>query len=94
MAVFQDCMSCLESFHMLHRMVLPPELFLTHCENRSRLMLDPMRVHQNILKIHNGGADLKQLVNAVAIEFSLVNPSWRQKMLDANDQLIARSHCN
>ena len=69
---------------MLHRMVLPPELFLTHCENRSRLMLDP------ILKIHN----LKQLVNAVAIEFSLDNPSWREKMLDANDQLIARSHCN
>ena len=79
---------------MLHRMVLPPELFLTHSENRSRLMLDPMGVHQNILKIHNGGSDLKQLVNAVAIEFSLDNPSWREKMLDANDQLIARSHCN
>ena len=46
MAVFQDCMSCLESFHMLHRMVLPPELFFTHSENRSRLMLDPMRARK------------------------------------------------
>ena len=40
MGVFQDCLSCLASFHMLHRMVLPPELFFTHSENRSRLMLD------------------------------------------------------
>ena len=94
MAVFQDCMTCLEKFHKLQKVVLPPELFLTHRENRSSLMLDPMRVHQNILKIHKGGADMKQLVNAVAIEISKENLDWKDKMLDANDQLIARPHCN
>ena len=94
MAVFQDCMTCLKKFHKLQKVVLPPDLFLTHRENRSSLMLDPMRVHQNILKIHKGGADMKQLVNAVAIEISKENLDWKDKMLDANDQLIARSHCN
>ena len=94
MAVFQDCMTCMETFQVLQKITLPPDLFLTHCENRSTLMLDPMRVHNNILKIHNGGADMKQLVNAVAIELSKENLDWREKMLDANDHLIARSHCN
>ena len=93
MEIFQDCITCLKKFHKLQKLTLTADLFLTHRENRSSLMLDPVRVHQNILMIHKA-ADMKQLVNAVAIEISKENLEWKDKMLDANDQLIARSHCN
>ena len=93
MEIFQDCMTCLKKFHKLQKLTLTADLFLTHRENRSSLMLDPVRVHQNILMIHKA-ADMKQLINAVAIEIAKENLEWKDKMLDANDQLIARSHCN
>ena len=47
-----------------------PKYFLTHIENRDRLMLNAKNVHNKGKVIANIGADRKQLSTAIAVEIA------------------------
>ena len=64
--------------------------FLPHWKNRGGLMLSPYNVHRLVAQLHRVGADLKQIVNAVAVELA-PNGNDRAKQLKANEQLVNRS---
>ena len=53
-------------------------------------MLSPHNAHRNGAVIHKGGADKKQLVNAVCVELAPSGEA-RTEELDANRKLIMRS---
>ena len=54
-------------------------------------MLSPHNVHRNIFKIHNAGADVEKIVNAVAIEMAK-DSTRRAQQIAKNALLIRRSN--
>ena len=67
-----------------------PGLFLTHKENRGKLMLSPYNAHGNAVRIKRAGANLKALINAIAIELAPIG-KLREENIQANALLIKRS---
>ena len=64
--------------------------FLTHPENRSRLMLSARNAHKLAELIHLSGADLDEL--GTALSFEIANePSKRAQQLRKNQELIKRA---
>ena len=89
--VFQKCMEVMREHKVLYTIQgMKCMYFLTHKFNRGGLMLSPHNAHRNGAVVHKGGADKKQLVNAVCIELA---PSGKQRdeQIAANKKLIARS---
>ena len=89
--VLQEAMKCLTRYKLSYELnFVNCKFFLTHKTNRGGLMLSPHNCHRNAAKIDSGGADRKQLTNAVAVELS---PSgWtRESQLAANQKLIGRA---
>ena len=68
----------------------PCENFLTHPENRSRLMLSARNAHKHAENIHLSGADLDQLKNALCFELAK-DPAKRALQLRKNAELIKRA---
>ena len=68
----------------------PCENFLTHPENRSRLMLSARNAHQHAENINLSGADLDQLKNALCFELAK-DPAKRALQLRKNAELIKRA---
>ena len=73
---FQKGMEIMGQHKLLRRVrnVLP-KFFLTHKENRNRLMLRPLNVHNKGYIIHCIGADRKQLTTAVCVELAPSGPT-------------------
>ena len=67
-----------------------PKLFLTHKENRNRLMLNYLNVHKKGAIILSIGADRKQLATALACELAPSGPT-RVANLQANKLLIDKA---
>ena len=67
-----------------------PKYFLTHKENRNRLMLNHLNVHKKGFVIYSIGADRKQLTTAVCVELAPSGPT-RVSNLEANIALIKTS---
>ena len=67
-----------------------PKYFLTHQENRNRLMLNGRNVHKKGQIIYSIGADRKMLSTAVCVELAPMGPT-RISNLEANAVLIQRS---
>jgi hypothetical protein len=67
-----------------------PKFFLTHKENRNRLMLNGKNCHKKGAVIERIGADRKQLSTAVCTEIAPSGPT-RVSNLEANQALIKRS---
>ena len=90
--VYQRCMDCMREHKLLYTLQeILCKFFLTHKFNRGGLMLSPHNAHRNGAVIHKGGADKKQLVNAVCIELA---PAGKQRddQIKANVKLIGRSN--
>ena len=54
-------------------------------------MLSPHNAHRNCLSIHKVGADMKQLINAVAIELPAAGKA-RDEQFIANDKWVKSAH--
>ena len=89
-AVFQAAMEILWKYKIPSLKVVKPWEVLCHMDNRDKLMLSAFNAHRNGAVIHSIGADGRQLVNAFAMELPAVGPN-RQKNIEANIQLVARS---
>ena len=78
--------------HKLLKRVDPahPKKFLTHIENRNRLMLNAKNVHKKGAVIKSIGADLTQMSSAVCVEIAPSGPT-RASNLEANKALISKS---
>ena len=90
--VYQKCMEVMREHKVLYTLEgMKSMYFLTHKFNRGGLMLSPHNAHRNGAVVHKGGADNKQLANAVCIELA---PSGKQRgeQIAANKKLIARSN--
>ena len=88
---FQKCIECMWKHKVCRKEDnLHCTLFMTHPKNRGGLMLSPHNAHRNGGKIHSGGADKSQLVNAYCIELSTAG-SMRVKAIEANQNLIKRA---
>ena len=85
--VFQECMKVLKDHKVSYTVVAKPACFLVHKENRGRLMLSPHNAHRNCLSIHKVGADMTQLINAVAMELP-ASGRWRNEQFSANERLV------
>ena len=68
-----------------------PKYFLTHIENRDKLMLNAKQVHNKGKVIANIGADRNQLSTAIAVEIAPSGPT-RVANLEANRKLIEKSN--
>ena len=66
------------------------KFFLTHKENRNRLMLNARNVHVKGAVIYAIGADIEQLSTAVCVELAPDGPS-RIANIEANKSLISKS---
>ena len=66
-----------------------PKYFLTHMENRDKLMLNAKNVHKKGKVIASIGADRAQLSTAIAIEIAPSGPT-RVANLEANRKLIEK----
>ena len=87
--LYQSCMDCMRNHKVVYKDVLHCRLFLVHPKNRGGLMLSPYNVHRNQLKIHNVGADIRSITNAVAIEMAHEG-KLREEQLASNKSLIDR----
>ena len=89
--IFQDagkvCSDCNVTYTLDHA---KNSLFFVHPKNRAGLGLSWHNAHRNGLRIRSVGADTSQLQNAFAFEMS-ADSSLRQKQIDFNMKLIARS---
>ena len=89
--LFQACMLQLRKQQLVYTSSsIEPKFMLTHKSNRGGLMLSPHNAHRNAAKIHNCGADLTQLSNAVCFELAPSGPMLDEQ-ISANETLIARS---
>ena len=91
MTIFQNGMKLMKAHQISYEQHVHPSQTLTHTENRSGLMLDCTKVHNNIISIFKGGADIKQLTNSYAFELG-PESSLRKQHLEANAKLIAESN--
>ena len=67
-----------------------PKYFLTHKDNRGKLLLSPHNAHRNLYNIYKSGADLKELANAMCIELPLAG-KLRAEHLEKNKVVIQRA---
>ena len=85
--VYQECMKVLKDHKVSYTVDAKPAYFLVHKENRGRLMLSPHNAHRNCLSIHKVGADMSQLINAVAMELPAAGRA-RDEQFIANERLV------
>ena len=85
--VYQECMKVLKAHKVPYTVDAKPAYFLVHKENRGRLMLSPHNAHRNCLSIHKVGADMTQLINAVAMELPAAGRA-RDEQFIANARLV------
>ena len=85
--VYQECMKVLKDHKVSYTVDAKPAYFLVHKENRGRLMLSPHNAHRNCLSIHKVGADMTQLINAVAMELPAAGRA-RDEQFIANERLV------
>ena len=85
--VYQECMKVLKDHKVSYIVDAKPAYFLVHKENRGRLMLSPHNAHRNCLSIHKVGADMTQLINAVAMELPAAGRA-RDEQFIANARLV------
>ena len=88
---FHTCMAIIKKHKLMYihdceRAVF----FLTHLENRGKLMLSPHNVHKNAADILSSGADTDQLMNAYAFELPQ-GGERREAHIKANQMLIERA---
>lgn len=74
-----------------HATKVHPRFFMTHKENRNRLMLSPLNVHKKGFVIRSIGADRKQLTSALCVELAPSGPT-RVSNLQANLALIQKAN--
>ena len=67
---FQMWMEVLNKHKLSYTIRAHCRYFLEHKSSRGGLMVSPHNVHRNGSNIHQVGADLKQLTNAVCIELA------------------------
>ena len=73
---YQKGMAILKEHKLLRYVVKQlPKFFLTHKENRNRLMLNARNVHVKGAVIYAIGADLQQLSTAVCVELAPDGPT-------------------
>lgn len=84
------CLEIIDRYKLWYSYEGPCDAFLCHPENRSRLMLSAHNADRLMEKIHQAGADLALLVNAIAIEIAK-DSTKRAYQLDKNDELIKRA---
>ena len=85
-------MDVLRKHNLMYRIdTMPSKHLLCHPENRGGLMLSPHNVHRNAARIHSGGADKKQLTNALCIEMAPHADPRRASQIAANRELCDRS---
>ncbi len=88
---YQKGMAILKEHKLLRYVVKQlPKFFLTHKENRNRLMLNARNVHVKGAVIYAIGADLQQLSTAVCVELAPDGPS-RIANIEANKSLVSKS---
>ena len=69
---FQACLAIAEAHNLVQEVECTADNFLVHEENRSKLMLTPMKSHKVGDQVHHAGADLKQIDAAYAFELSKI----------------------
>ena len=84
-------MKIMRVHNLLKKETLRPSLFLTHKQNRDRLMLHAANCHTKGALIQGIGADRNYCTTAVACELAPAGPS-RLAQLEANRVLIKRSN--
>ena len=89
--VYQQCMAAMENHKITYTVAAKPAFFLAHKENRGKLMLSPHNAHRNCLSIHKVGDEMKQLINAVAIELPAAGKA-RDEQFIANDKWVKSAH--
>ncbi len=89
-AALDLCMEVIWKYKHAYKFTGPCEAFLTHPENRSRLMLSARNAHKLAEQIHLSGADYAQLGNALCFEIA-IDAKKRQLQLDKNSALIKRA---
>jgi hypothetical protein len=90
--VLQAALKCLKKWkHCYTINQVLPKFFLTHSSNRGGLLLSPYNAHRNAARIDRGGADIKQLTNAIAMELA-PHGRKRDSEIKANLDLIKRSN--
>ena len=70
-AALDLCMEVIWKHKLAYKFTGPCENFLTHPENRCRLMLSARNAHKLAEQIHLSGADYAQLGNALCFEIAL-----------------------
>ena len=89
-AALDLCMEVIWKYKQAYKFTGPCDVFLTHPENRSRLMLSARNAHKLAEQIHLSGADYAQLGNALCFEIA-IDATKKKSQLDKNRALILRS---
>lgn len=89
-AALDLCMTVIWRHKLAYKFTGPCENFLTHPENRSRLMLSARNAHKLAEQIYLSGADFAQLGNAMCFEIA-VEATKRKHQLEKNASLIKRA---
>ena len=89
-AALDLCMEVIWKYKQAYKFTGPCDAFLTHPENRSRLMLSARNAHKLAEQIHLSGADYAQLGNALCFEIA-IDAKKRQLQLEKNSALIKRA---
>ena len=89
-AALDLCMEVIWKHKHAYYFTGPCENFLTHPENRSRLMLSARNAHKLAEQIHLSGADFAELGNSLCFEIA-TDASKRKDQLDKNSALIKRA---
>ena len=88
--ILQQALACLKKWKHCYKISqVSPKFFLTHMYNRGGLLLSPYNAHRNAARINRCGADIQQLINAIAMELAPTGKP-RDAQIKANEALVKR----